>query len=197
MKSKLPIVLAVAALLLGIAMMNYHNHAVALDERVNASWSQVLNQYKRRADLVPNLVNTVKGYAAHEKELFVAVTQARAEAGKVQLTPGMLNDPLAFAAFEKHQNALSSALSRLLVVAERYPELKADRNFAALQSQLEGTENRIAVARRDYIESVRNFNTMIRRVPEKYLLFVTDPELAPRPTFTVPESETGVPEVAF
>ena len=199
MKFKLLVVLAVAFILavLGMMAMNYHNRAVGMDEQVGAAWSQVLNQYKRRTDLVPNLVNTVKGYAAHEKEVLTEVTRARAEVGKMQLSPAMLNNPEAFAMFEKQQNALSSALSRLLVVAERYPDLKANQNFIALQSQLEGTENRIAVARRDYIETVRGYNTMLRRFPAKLFLSLTDPDLTPKPTFSIPETETRVPEVSF
>lgn len=191
----------IAALLLvalaGFMLSHYHNKAVGLDEQVEASWSQVLNQYKRRTDLIPNLVNTVKGYAAHEKEVLTEITQARAQVGQMKLSPEMLNDPQAFAAFEKNQSALSSALSRLLVVAERYPDLKANQNFIALQSQLEGTENRIAVARRDYIETVRAYNTMLRRFPAAFILSVTDPELEAKPTFSISEAETKVPEVAF
>ena len=199
MKFKLPLVLALlaAVAVLGMMAMSYHNKAVGMDEQVGAAWSQVLNQYKRRADLVPNLVNTVKGYAAHEKEVLTEVTRARAEVGKIQLSAQMLNDPQAFAMFEKQQSALSSALSRLLVVAERYPDLKANQNFLGLQSQLEGTENRIAVARRDYIDTVRIYNTMLRRFPAKLFLSVTDPELTARPTFTISETETKVPEVSF
>ena len=199
MKFKLLAVLAIAAAVAVFAMMamNYHNKAVGMDERVSATWSQVLNQYKRRTDLVPNLVNTVKGYAAHEKEVLTEVTRARAEVGKMQLSPAMLNDPQAFAMFEKQQSALSSALSRLMLVVERYPDLKANQNFLALQSQLEGTENRIAVARRDYIETVRGYNTMLRRFPAKFFLSFTDPDLTAKPTFSIPETETTVPEVSF
>ena len=147
-------VLLFIALLIAMAV-GYHNQAVGLDEKVNASWSQVLNQYKRRADLIPNLVGTVKGYAAHEKEVLTDVVEARAKVGQMQLSPEMLSDPQAFAMFEQSQSALTSALSRLMVVVERYPDLKANQNFLSLQSQLEGTENRIAVALRDYIEVVR------------------------------------------
>ena len=200
MRSKgLTIGLVVVALVavLGLMAMTYHNKAVALDEKVQAAWSQVLNQYKRRADLIPNLVRTVKGYAKHEKEVLTRVTEARAKVGQMQISPKMLEDPKAFAMFEKSQSELSGALSRLLVVAERYPELKANQNFLALQSQLEGTENRIAVARRDYIEAVRAFNTMLRRFPASLFLSVTDPQLKPKPTFTISQAETKTPEVAF
>lgn len=197
MKYKLLIGFVVILAVMGIMAATFHNKAVGLDEHVGASWSQVLNQYKRRADLVPNLVNTVKGYATHEKEVLTEVTRARAQVGQMQVTPETLSNPEAFAMFEKSQNALSSALSRLMVVVERYPDLKANQNFVALQSQLEGTENRIAVARRDYIETVRTYNTMLRRFPAKMFLSVTDPELDTKPTFSISEEETKTPVVAF
>ncbi|OQX57956.1 MAG: hypothetical protein B5M52_06345 [Helicobacteraceae bacterium 4484_230] len=184
-------------IILGVMAMSYHNKAVSMDEKVSASWSQVLNQYKRRSDLIPNLVGTVKGYASHEKDVLTQVTEARAKVGQMQLSPQMLNDPASFAAFEKNQGALTSALSRLMLVVERYPDLKANQNFLSLQSQLEGTENRISVARRDYIEVVRVFNTMLRRFPAKFFLSVTDGELEPKPTFSIGEAETKTPEVAF
>ncbi len=189
--------IAVFAVVLGLMAVSYHNTAVAMDEKVGAAWSQVLNQYKRRSDLIPNLVQTVKGYATHEKEVLTQVTEARAKVGQMQLSPQMLNDPKAFAAFEKSQGELSSALSRLMLVVERYPDLKANQNFLSLQSQLEGTENRIAVARRDYIDTVRRYNTMLRRFPASLFLSVTDPELTPKPTFSISEAETKTPEVAF
>ncbi len=135
------------------------NNVPKLDENVKASWSQVQNQYKRRADLIPNLVSTVKGYAEHEKSTLEEVTKARASVGKINLTPQMLTNKTLFQQFQKAQDALSSALSRLMVVVEKYPDLKANKNFLALQSQLEGTENRISVARRDYIQAVKLYNT--------------------------------------
>ena len=192
-------VIAVAVLLViaAVLAMNYHNKAVSMDEKVAASWSQVLNQYKRRADLIPNLVKTVKGYATHEKDVLTQVTEARAKVGKMELSPKMLEDPKAFAMFEKSQSELSSALSRLMMVVERYPQLKADKNFLALQSQLEGTENRISVARRDYIEAVRGFNTLLRRFPAALFLRITDPDLKPKPTFSIEKKEMKVPEVSF
>jgi LemA protein len=134
------------------------------DEKVKSGWSQVENQYQRRSDLIPNLVSTVKGYAAHEKETLTAVTEARAKVGSIQ-TGNLLNDPQALKKFEAAQSKLSGALKRLLVVSERYPDLKASQNFLALQSQLEGTENRISVARRDYILAIENYNTSIRTFP--------------------------------
>ncbi|MEM5338013.1 LemA family protein [Paraburkholderia azotifigens] len=135
------------------------------DEQVKASWSEVLNQYQRRADLVPNLVNTVKGYANQEKDVLTRVTEARAQVGSIRATPEMLSDPQAFAQFESAQGRLTSSLSRLLVVSENYPQLKSDANFRDLQAQLEGTENRIAVARNRYIKSVQQYNSTVRSFP--------------------------------
>lgn len=134
-------------------------------EQIKANWSDVLNQYQRRADLIPNLVNTVKGFAAQEKSVLVDVTQARARAGSIQATPALLNDPQAFHKFEQAQGQLTGALSRLLVVSERYPDLKSNQNFLDLQAQLEGTENRITVARHRYINAVAAYNVTIRSFP--------------------------------
>ncbi len=141
------------------------NNIPTYDEQVKAAWSRVENQYQRRADLIPNLVNTVKGYASHEQEVLVDVTQARAKVGSIQVDGNMLNNPEKLKQFEQAQRQLGSALQRLMVVAERYPDLKANQNFLALQSQLEGTENRISVARRDYIAAVQQYNTEIRTFP--------------------------------
>ncbi len=135
------------------------------DEQINAAWAEVLNQYQRRADLVPNLVNTVKGYAGHEKEVLESVTASRARVGSIQATPELVNDQQAFSRFQAAQGELTSALSRLLVVVERYPELKADANFRDLQAQLEGTENRITVARNRYIAAVKDYNITVRSFP--------------------------------
>lgn len=151
----------VAALLSGCG----YNQIQINDEQVNAAWSEVLNQYKRRADLIPNLVQVVQGYAAHEKEVLTAVTNARANVAGIKATPELVNDPEAFAKFQKAQSELSGALARLLVVAENYPQLKADANFRDLQAQVEGTENRIAVARNRYIKSVQEYNTTVRVFP--------------------------------
>lgn len=142
-----------------------YNTFQAQDEQINASWAEVLNQYQRRADLVPNLVNTVKGYASHEKEVLEAVTASRAKVGGIQATPELVNDEQAFAKFQAAQGELTSALSRLLVVAENYPQLKADTNFRDLQAQLEGTENRITVARNRYIAAVKEYNITVRSLP--------------------------------
>lgn len=141
------------------------NTIPTLDEEVKAAWSQVLNQYQRRADLVPNLVETVRGYATQERETLTAVVEARARATQTQLPPDILTNPDAFRRFQENQQALSQALSRLLVVVERYPDLKSNQNFLQLQAQLEGTENRISVARRDYIQAVQRYNTEIRTFP--------------------------------
>ncbi len=135
------------------------------DEEINATWAEVLNQYQRRADLVPNLVNVVKGYASHEKDVLTQVTEARAKVGSVQATPELINDQQAFARFQSAQSDLSSALSRLLVVSENYPQLKADAGFRDLQAQLEGTENRITVARNRYIQAVKEYNITVRSFP--------------------------------
>jgi len=135
------------------------------DEAVKAAWSEVLNQYQRRSDLVPNLVNTVKGYAQHEEKVFTEVTNARAKVGSVQVTPELANDPQALAKFQAAQGELGNALSRLMVVSENYPNLKADGLFQNLQAQLEGTENRITVARNRYVQSVQDYNSMIRTFP--------------------------------
>jgi LemA protein len=135
------------------------------DEQIKAAWSEVLNQYQRRNDLVPNLVNTVKGFAAQEQQILLGVTEARAKVGSIQATPELINDPQAFRKFQEAQAGMSQALSRLLVVAENYPQLKSDANFRDLQAQLEGTENRIAVARNRYIKAVQEYNTLIRTFP--------------------------------
>ena len=135
------------------------------DEQINAAWSEVLNQYQRRADLVPNLVQVVKGYAAHEREVLTQVTEARARVGQIQATPELINDPEAFAKFQAAQGQMTSALSRLLAVAENYPQLKADASFRDLQAQLEGTENRVAIARNRYIKAVQEYNVTVRSFP--------------------------------
>jgi len=151
-------------LTLGLSGCGY-NTIQLQDEQVKASWSEVVNQYQRRADLVPNLVNTVKGYASHEREVLTQVTEARARVGAIQVTPETLNNPQAFAQFQEAQRQLSGSLSRLLAVSENYPQLKADAGFRDLQSQLEGTENRIAVARNRYIQAVQAYNITIRVFP--------------------------------
>ena len=149
---------------IGLAGCGYNN-IQSLDEQTKAAWSEVVNQYQRRADLIPNLVATVKGFAQQEQDVLLGVTNARAKVGSIQASPELLNDPQAFAKFQQAQGELTSALSRLLVVTENYPQLKSDQNFRDLQAQLEGTENRIAVARQRYIKSVQDYNTTVRQFP--------------------------------
>ncbi|QDF30350.1 LemA family protein [Halarcobacter anaerophilus] len=173
------------------------NNVPKLDENVKASWSQVQNQYKRRADLIPNLVSTVKGYAEHEKSTLEEVTKARASVGKINLTPQMLTNKTLFQQFQKAQDALSSALSRLMVVVEKYPDLKANKNFLALQSQLEGTENRISVARRDYIQAVKLYNTELRTYPGRIIAAIFYPEAKVKESFTATPKEQEAPKVQF
>jgi LemA protein len=157
--------IGIAALaVLALAGCGY-NTIQSQDEQAKAAWSEVLNQYQRRADLVPNLVNTVKGYAQQEQRVLIAVTEARAKVGSIQATPELINDPAAFAKFQAAQAQLSGALSKLLVVAESYPQLKSDANFRDLQAQLEGTENRITVARNRYIRAVQAYNVTVRSFP--------------------------------
>lgn len=167
------------------------------EEKAKAAWSEVLNQYQRRTDLIPNLVETVKGYAAHEQETLTAVIEARSKATSVQLSPEMLNNPEMFKQFQDNQANLSSALSRLMVVVERYPDLKANQNFLALQSQLEGTENRIAVARRDYIEAVRVYNTGLKTMPTMLWKMFWFRDSEPMPTFSIDAASQQAPKVNF
>jgi LemA protein len=155
---------AVAVLALVIAGCGY-NRFQSQDEQIKSAWSEVLNQYQRRADLVPNLVNTVKGYAAQEQKIFIDVAAARSRVGSIQATPELVNDPQAFQKFQAAQSELSNALSRLIAVSESYPQLKSDANFRDLQAQLEGTENRITVARNRYIQAVQDYNVSVRSFP--------------------------------
>ncbi|HZL58357.1 MAG TPA: LemA family protein [Stellaceae bacterium] len=169
------------------------------DEAVKAAWSEVLNQYQRRADLVPNLVETVKGYAKQEQTVLTEVTEARAKATQTQMTlpPDVLSNPQAFKAFEQNQAALSGALGRLLAITEAYPDLKSNQNFLALQSQLEGTENRISVARRDYIAAVQAYNTTLRTIPSKWIAAWLYPDAKVKETFTISDAAQQVPQVKF
>ncbi|MBI5918187.1 MAG: LemA family protein [Nitrosomonadales bacterium] len=174
-----------------------YNTIQSQDEEVTAKWSEVLNQYQRRADLVPNLVNVVKGYAAHEKEVLETVTAARARVGSIQATPELVKDEAAFAKFQAAQGELTSALSRLLVVTENYPDLKADASFRDLQAQLEGTENRVTVARDRYIKAVKEYNVTIRSFPSNLTAMVFSYKT--KPSFTV-ENEKAIsaaPKVEF
>ena len=182
------LLLVLSLSVLGLSGCGYNN-LQANDEQVKASWAEVVNQYQRRADLVPNLVNTVKGYAEHEKEVLTKVTQARAQVGSMNVTPETLNDPANFSKFQAAQGELSSALSRLLVVTENYPQLKADAGFRDLQAQLEGTENRITVARNRYIQSVQNYNVGVRTFPNNLTAKMFGYDV--KPNFTV-ENEKGI-----
>jgi LemA protein len=174
-----------------------YNAIQSSDEDVNAKWSEVLNQYQRRADLVPNLVNVVKGYAAHEKEVLEAVTEARARVGSIQVTPDLAKDAQAFQKFQAAQGALGSALSRLMVVSENYPNLKADASFRDLQAQLEGTENRITVARDRYIAAVKDYNVTVRSFPNNLTAMAFGYKT--KPNFTVENAQaiSTAPKVDF
>jgi len=186
-------------LLLAVLMLHGcgYNALQSTDESIKAAWSEVLNQYQRRADLIPNLVNTVKGYASHEKEVLTEVTNARARIGAMQATPELINNPEAFKQFTEAQSKMSSALSRLLLVAENYPQLKADGVFRDLQAQLEGTENRIAVARNRYIKAVREYNLIVRKFPTNLTAMIFGYKT--KPSFSV-ENEAAIskpPSVDF
>jgi LemA protein len=174
-----------------------YNTMQTQDEQIKSAWSEVLNQYQRRADLIPNLVNTVKGYAAQESSVLLGVTEARAKVGSIQATPELVNDPAAFAKFQAAQRELTSALSRLLVVTENYPQLKSDQNFRDLQAQLEGTENRITVARKRYIDAVQNYNITVKQFPGNLTAMIFG--YKPKPNFAV-ENEAAIskpPSVDF
>lgn len=188
---------AILLLLGAIMILPRINNVPKLDENVNMYASQLDNQYKRRSDLIPNLVATVKGYASHEKDVLTQVTEARAKVGQMTLTPEVLNNPEAFKAYQNAQDGLSSALSRLMMVTENYPELKANENFLQLQAQLEGTENRIAVARKDYIEAVKDYNLELRTVPGKWVAALLYPEAEIKQNFTATPTESATPKVAF
>jgi LemA protein len=184
------------ALVLSLSGCGY-NTLQSTDEQIKAAWSEVLNQYQRRADLVPNLVETVKGFAAQEREVLTRVTEARARVGSIQATPELVENPEAFARFQQAQGELTSALSRLLVVAENYPQLKSDANFRDLQAQLEGTENRIAVARNRYIKAVQDYNVTVRSFPSNLTAMLFG--FRTKPNFTV-DNERAIstaPKVDF
>lgn len=187
------LILCLATLLSGCG----YNQIQINDEDVNAAWSEVLNQYKRRADLVPNLVATVQAYAAHEKDVFTQVAQARASVGGIQATPELINDSAAFAKFQSVQAEMTSAIARLLVVAENYPQLKADANFRDLQAQLEGTENRVTVARNRYIDAVRTYNVSVRTFPNNLTAMVMGWQ--PKANFSVDNEKaiSDAPSVNF
>ncbi|PFG09531.1 MULTISPECIES: LemA family protein [unclassified Marinobacter] len=191
---QLTALLMLALLLTGCGINNIPTY----DENVKAAWSQVENQYQRRADLIPNLVETVKGFAAQEKETLTAVIEARSKATSIQVDESILNNPEKLQQFQQAQGELSSALSRLMAVSERYPDLKSNQNFLVLQSQLEGTENRIAVARRDFIQSVERFNTEIRTFPGKIWHSILYSDLERRENFkATAENAEEAPKVTF
>ena len=174
-----------------------YNTFQSQDEQIKAAWAEVVNQYQRRADLIPNLVETVRGFAQQERDVLIGVTEARAKVGSVQATPEVLDNPQAFEQFQQAQGELTSALSRLMVVVERYPDLKSDANFRDLQAQLEGTENRITVARNRYIEALQSYNVTVRSFPSNLTAKMFGYE--PKPTFTV-ENEAEIsrpPQVSF
>ena len=194
MRAILLVVLAAgASLLTGCG----YNDIQRGDETVKAGWSEVLNQYQRRADLVPNLVETVKGFAAQEQQVLTQVTEARARVGSIKATPELINDEAAFRKFQEAQAGMSGALSRLLLVAENYPQLKSDQNFRDLQAQLEGTENRIAVARNRYIKAVQEYNVLVRQFPVNLTAMMFSYQV--KPTFTVENEKaiSGAPKVDF
>ena len=187
---------AMAALMLAMAGCGINN-IPRYDQQVQAAWAQVQNEYQRRADLVPNLVSTVKGYAAHEDKVLTEVTEARARVSQTQIPANILTNPQAFKQFEQNQATLSGALSRLMVVTETYPNLKADQSFLTLQSQLEGTENRIAVARRDYILAVQQYNTELTTIPGRWYrsMFYGDKQVMQ--SFTADQGAQNAPKVQF
>jgi len=194
MRFKLIVLLAVfTSLLSGCG----YNQIQINDEQVTATWSEVLNQYKRRADLIPNLVSVVQGYAGHEKEVLVRVTEARASVAGIKATPELINDPEAFAKFQKAQSELGGALSRLLMVSENYPQLKADANFRDLQAQVEGTENRITVARNRYIKAVQDYNIGVRTFPNNLTAMAFSYKA--KPNFAVEDEKTisSPPKIDF
>jgi LemA protein len=174
-----------------------YNTLQSNDEAIKAAWAEVVNQYQRRADLIPNLVNTVKGFAAQEEKVLLGVTEARAKVGTIQATPQLINDPQAFTRFQQAQGELSSALSRLMVVVERYPDLKSNENFRDLQAQLEGTENRITVARQRYINAVREYNVVVRSFPTNITAMIFGHHEKPQFTVENEKEVSKAPTVDF
>ena len=193
-RARIPFLITLAGLMLSGCGVNT---IPSSEETAKAKWSDVQNQYQRRADLIPNLVETVKGYAAQEREVLTQVTEARAKASQIKVDASTITDPAKFKEFQDAQNALTGALGRLLVTVERYPDLKSNQNFLALQSQLEGTENRIAVARRDYIEAVRAYNTELKTFPGVLWASTLYRGYKPMETFTVAEDLRRPPTVKF
>ena len=187
---------AMFLVVLGLASCGI-NDVPKQDEAVKAAWSEVENQYQRRSDLIPNLVETVRGYAHQEQSVLTAVTEARAKATQMTIPADITSNPQAFRQFEQNQAQLGGALGRLLAVSERYPDLKSNENFLALQSQLEGTENRIAVARRDYIDAVQQYNTTLRTIPGRWIAGIFYPDAKVKQNFTISEQAQQTPQVKF
>ncbi len=187
---------ALGLVVLGLAGCGI-NDVPRQDEQVKAAWSEVLNQYQRRTDLIPNLVETVKGYAHQEHQVLTDVMLARAKATQMTIPEDILTNPQAFHQFEQNQSQLGGALGRLMAVSERYPDLKSNENFMALQSQLEGTENRIAVARRDYIDAVQQYNTTLRTIPGRWIAGIFYPDAKVKQNFTISEQAQQTPQVKF
>jgi len=185
--------LLIASILSGCGI----NNIPTFDEAVNGRWSEVQNQFKRRADLVPNLISTVKGFAAQEREVLTEVTEARTRVSQMNITPEMLTDPAAFQLFQQNQGALTSSLQKLMLVAEAYPDLKSNENFLALQQQLEGTENRISVARRDYISAVQRYNTELRTIPGRWWARFMYPDMVKKENFSISAEDAVNPTVNF
>lgn len=194
---KISLVLGLVLLAIIYLTVTNYNNIPKLDENVKEKWSQVQNQYKRRADLIPNLVETVKAYANHEKSTLVEVTEARSKVSQITLNENTLSNPELLQQFENAQSNLTSALSKLMVIVEKYPELKANENFLSLQSQLEGTENRITVARQDFIEAVKLYNLELRTMPGKFVAAIAHPEAKIKETFTASPTEQDAPKVKF
>ncbi len=197
---KTGLIVLAAILFLGASIYRFftgnYNRMVELDEAVTSQWAQVQNQYQRRLDLIPNLVATVKGYASHESEVFTQIAEARSKAGGVvNIDESVLNDPEKFAEFQKVQNNLGASLQRLLVVSENYPALKADQNFLALQDQLEGTENRIAVERKRFNDAAKEYNTFIRRFPQA--MIASSSGFTPKQYFSASDQAQSAPQVQF
>ena len=197
MKRILLILIVVIVVPIVYLIINNYNNIPKLDEDIKEKWSQVQNQYKRRGDLIPNLVSTVKAYAEHEKNTFVEVTEARSKVSQINVNADTLNNPAAMQQFSQAQARLSSALSKLMLVVEKYPDLKANENFKALQSQLEGTENRITVARKDFITSVKNYNIELRTMPGKLVAAIAHPSAIVKETFKASQAEQETPKVSF
>lgn len=195
-KTLLWVVLGLVALVVAVVGYSY-NDLQRADVNVEAQWSEVVNQYQRRADLVPNLVETVKGYAEHEEKVFVEVSKARQQVNNIKVTPEMLNDPQAVAQYQQAQSALTESLGRLIAVSERYPDLKANQTFENLMTQLESTENRVSVARNRYIETVRDFNTLVRTFPANIAAMIIGMDAKPNFSVANEDAISTAPKVDF